>query len=104
MNPETPVLLVKVTADGPLYSPEAISLLTGIAAEAVRAERVTTIDELPVEWLKAGRRRAAEARAVTGTADGLTGLRYWAAQEFNVELQMRDDGLYMPAPEVMPDA
>lgn len=97
------MLLVKVTADGPLVSPEAVSLLTGVSADAIRAEMaagVTRVEALPLAWVQAARRRGAEARAVTGTADGLTGFRYWAAKEFNVELIIEDDGLYMPAPEV----
>lgn len=89
------VLLARITPNGPLFSPEAISLLTGVSAADIRAEGVDSIEALPMAWVKAGRRRSAEARAVTGTADALTGLRYWAAKEFNRELTMEDTALYM---------
>ena len=91
------VLLARITDEGPSWSPEAVSLMTGASPDEIRAAGVSSIEALPVEWLKAGRRRSAEARAVTGTNDALTALRYWAAKEFNRELIMEDAALYMEA-------
>lgn len=91
------VLLAQITEEGPSWSPEAVSLFVGVPADEIRAAGVSSIEALPVEWLKAGRRRSAEARAVTGTNDALTGLRYWAAKEFNRELIMEDTALYLEA-------
>lgn len=94
-------LLVQVTDDGPLFTAAAMALFTGapeaeIAAE-IAGQGIASMDALPEEWVKAGRRRASEAAAVTGTRDGLTALRYWAAQEHNVELFADGLGLYTPS-------
>ncbi|CAN5407604.1 hypothetical protein BH09ACT7_BH09ACT7_05030 [soil metagenome] len=96
-EPTDDVLLVGISWDGPSFSPEALSLLTGVPADEIRAAGISTIEGLPLEWIQAGRRRSAEAAAITGTEDTMTTFRYWASKDRNVELILRDGGLYMPA-------
>lgn len=94
-------LLVAITDDGPLFSAAAVSLLTGVPEAEVAAEiadqSISTLEALPLAWTQAARRRASEAAAVTGTRDAATAMRFWAAQDHNVELIVETDGLYMPA-------
>ena len=58
--------------DEPVMSVHALALIVGASAEEVRevlADRPPDIMCLPKEWLQAGRRRSAEARAANGTHD-----------------------------------
>ncbi|ORV29065.1 hypothetical protein AWB98_06655 [Mycolicibacterium conceptionense] len=89
-------------------------LLTGVSVEELTAwfeghplahpdtglpDRCWT--EIPQEWGQAGRRRAAEIAAATGTYDALTAMRYVAGHRYGVELVMEDRALWMPKPEVV---
>ncbi|GAB7069786.1 hypothetical protein H7J06_15620 [Mycobacterium hodleri] len=98
-------LLLALTDGGrPIIYPEAIALLLGVSAAEVRAQDVSSLEAVPLKWAQAGRRRVAEARAATGTADFLTALRFLAAYEYNVELASDADGwLWLPDVEA-PDA
>jgi hypothetical protein len=94
------VLLVAIIDGGPPFTPEAIALITGDPAAKILAARVGSIAALPLDWVRAARRRPSEACAVIEAADALMCLRFWAAREFNVELVTEDDGLNMPGAEV----
>lgn len=67
-------------------TPEGIGILFGVSADLINPE----IPMRP-EWLDAGRRRAEEAAAATGTEDVFAALEYWAQKDFGAAVRLRDD-------------
>lgn len=71
----------------PMVSTAGIALLFGVSEELCAAEinrqRSMGCEGFvpPGEWIRNGRRRAAEYRAHTGRNDGEGALEYWATRE-----------------------
>jgi hypothetical protein len=89
MTPKTVVIRIATDGGGPLLDPTALGLLFGIAPETIRAQVHYDSEgyaTFPLEWIRAGRRRAREAAAHTGIDDMGAVLAYWARQDHNAEL------------------
>ncbi|OZF00551.1 hypothetical protein [Rhodococcoides fascians] len=74
----------------PMISTAGMALLFGVSEELCRAELQRQSDNgcegfiPPGEWIRNGKRRAAEYRAETGRNDAEGALSYWAAREGRV--------------------
>lgn len=89
MNPKTVVIRIATDGGEPLLDPTALGLLFGIAPETIRAQAHYDSDGYAwfrPEWIRAGRRRAREAAARTGSDDMAAVLEYWARQDHGAEL------------------
>lgn len=88
--PSASAVLIRVVDGAPVFTAEAGALLFGIPAEDIAGGMtpgmVDGTESFPPEWLRAGRRRAAEARAATGDDGVIAGLIYWAKRDLGVEL------------------
>lgn len=89
----TRTVYVGVSSSGePIFTAEAGELLFGIPAAEIRGGLTKGMadgtEPFPVGWLRAGRRRAAEARAATGDTGILAGLAYWAMRDFGATLKI----------------
>jgi hypothetical protein len=82
-------VLIKMIDGEPVLSADALSLMFGVPTELILAHTAGATHvvpgrvahaSLPEEWLRAGRRRAGEARAATGSSHLVDGLEYWAAK------------------------
>jgi hypothetical protein len=81
------ITTIEVINGEPMLDVNAMSLLFGVAPDAITA----TLREnpaIPYEWVQAGRRRAREAMSRTGSDDLLDALSYWARQDHHCELQV----------------
>lgn len=70
----------------PMFSLEGVELLFGVPAELI-----TVGTPFPQEWIKAGRRRAREAMAATGSDFVLDIMRYWAQKDHGAALEIVED-------------
>lgn len=79
-----------------MLSPDALGLLFGIDVELIKAHAKHNTRNghitVPAEWIKAGRRRASEAAAATGSRDMLDSLRYWAKRDHGAQITCQPDG------------
>ncbi|MEH6794022.1 MAG: hypothetical protein V7694_07775 [Rhodococcus sp. (in: high G+C Gram-positive bacteria)] len=71
----------------PMVSTAGLALLFGVSEELCKAE-INRQEAMgckgfvpPGEWIRNGRRRAAEHRAHTGRNDAESALEFWAAKE-----------------------
>lgn len=102
MTGEQPTITVTINAINgePMLDMIATAVLFGVDADQLTthirqqspglADGVMFNAKFPGAWLKAGRRRASEARAATGSSDFLDVLRYWAMRDLgaNVVLEV----------------
>jgi hypothetical protein len=68
-----------------------MSLLMGVPAEEIRAHGRSAGNGVmapPPNWVSAGRRRAKEAQAHTGSDDMVSGLKYWAQKDHGARLKI----------------
>ena len=96
-NPDHQLTLtVKVLNGEPMIDETALSLLFGVDEELVAAQgRRDTANgyrTLPAEWLRAGRRRARESAAHTGSNGMVSSLTYWVRKDRGAELQIVYEG------------
>jgi hypothetical protein len=82
----TVVELIKWENGQPLGSPVATALLMGVPVEQFD-EMISIAPEIPNDWIKQGRRRSAEAMAQTGSDSLVDMLRYWAAKDYNAQVE-----------------
>jgi hypothetical protein len=87
------------TVDGQrIYGFPALALLYGIDAEVVRVAinfggtEQPNLEDIPIEWRNAGRRRGSEATAATGSDELLDVLRYWAARDYGASVTINSNG------------
>lgn len=73
-------VIIKTFHGDPMASPDVMSLLFGIAPEQITAQLQDHLS-IPAAWIQAGRRRASEAAAHTGSRELVDFLRYWGARE-----------------------
>jgi hypothetical protein len=81
-------LVVKVVDGEPMIDTTAMSLLFGIPETAIAAHFNGNTLTLPAEWVRAGKRRAKEASARTGSDGLLPTLAYWAAEGYGATLEI----------------
>lgn len=88
---KTLTIRVAGSLDDPQLPAEALSLLLGVPVDDLRAHALvsgTGVMTLPPQWLRAGRQRASEARAHTGSSDMVSGLQYWAEKDHGARLEI----------------
>ncbi|BBY19022.1 hypothetical protein [Mycolicibacterium litorale] len=88
------VLLVHEPESGErLMSATAVALLMGVPVAEVEQVWDTSVGPacLPAEWIKAGKRRSAEARAHTGGTSAAIALAYWARKDFGAEIEFDEN-------------
>lgn len=92
MNPpniiEPVVITVRVVNGDPMLDTAAMSLLFGIDEKLITKTLSGGSLKIPKPWIRAGRRRAAEARAHTGNDGMLAALQYWARRDHGADLQI----------------
>lgn len=81
-------ITVRMIGDEPMIDAAAMSLLFGIDADTISATLSGGSLAIPQLWLKAGRRRASEARAATGHSDMVSALEYWCRKDHGTELEI----------------
>jgi hypothetical protein len=84
-----PTLIVRITEHGgePMLDAIAMSLLFGVELADIHAlPGLPGGSPIPREWIQRGRRRAAEARAHTGSSGLLDSRGYWARKDHGAEL------------------
>ena len=84
-----PIELTRTINGEPMMSADAMALLFGIDAKTIRYQLALS-GVVPPEWLRAGRRRASEAAAATGSRDVFDVLRYWARRDLGAEIVFTD--------------
>lgn len=90
----TPIELIRDVDGEPMLTMDALSLMFGVGVELITAHTRRTFAEghvvFPAAWLRAGRRRASEAAAATGSRDVLDVLTYWARRDHGAEIVLVD--------------
>ena len=77
----------------PVLGVEGLSILTGVTEDELRLRSMLAEGDLDTrtwmlpEWWKAGRRRAREAMAATGSDALVNAIRYWAAREHGADVE-----------------
>lgn len=85
--------LTRTVNGEPMMSADALALLFGLDAKRVRDYMTINAGGIafPSEWLRAGRRRASEAAAATGSRDVFDVLAFWARRDLGAEIVFTDN-------------
>jgi hypothetical protein len=75
----------------PMLDATTMSLLFGVDPDTVTAT-LRADPKVPYEWIQAGRRRAREAMARTGSNSLIDALTYWARHDLGTDLRIE----YLP--------